>query len=74
MDFGQVKLDMYYENREPDFTKDTFDDVMFSDMRCVYWFLIYDTTGKQIGDVSCPNSVLLGEWVEQHGGKIKWRD
>jgi hypothetical protein len=72
--FAQVTLDMYYENREPDFTKDIFNDVMFSDLRRVYWFWIFDAAGKCIGDVSCPDSVLLGRWVDRHGGKIRWRD
>ena len=69
-----ISVDMWQENREPDFSpgQDTFPAVYWSDGRFVYWFNIFDQDGKCIGDVTCPESMELEKWVEQHGGKINW--
>jgi hypothetical protein len=67
---------MYYENRQPDFSpgKDTFPAIYWSDGRMVYWLNIFDQDDKCVGDVSCHDSIELEKWVEQHNGKIVWRD
>lgn len=71
-----VTLDMWYRNKEPDFSPghDTFSAVFWSDGQLLYWFNIFDKVGKAIGDVTCQSSMELAKWVEQHGGKIQWKN
>jgi hypothetical protein len=66
-------LDMWYEDREPDFSKgDVLGPVCHNGMTGRYWANILDRDGKFVGDIMCSSSVDLDEWALKHGVKIDW--
>jgi hypothetical protein len=71
---AKVNVDMWYEDREPDFSKDVLGTVFHNDIAGLYWANILDRKGKFIGDITCMNSVELGRWASLHGAKIQWKE
>jgi hypothetical protein len=69
-----VMLDMWYEDREPDFSKgEVLGMIYHNDLNGRYWANILNRDGTLIGDVSCTDSVEFGAWAEKHGTEIDWR-
>jgi hypothetical protein len=64
--------DMWYEDREPDFSKDVLGNVYHDDRAGRYRANIFDREGRCVGDIVCSDSVELEHWVSRHGGKIDW--
>jgi hypothetical protein len=67
-----IQVDMWYEDREPDFSKDVLGFVYHNDRTGFYWANIFDRKGKFIGDVTCSDSVEFEKWASRHGAAIQW--
>jgi hypothetical protein len=68
-----LALDMWYEAREPDFSKDdVLGAVRHNGLTGAYWANIMDQDGRYIGDITCGNFAELDKWLVQHGAKMDW--
>jgi hypothetical protein len=68
-----INLDMWYEDREPDFSgDDVLGPIYHNDLTGGYFANILSRNGREIGDVSSSDSVELSTWAARHGASIAW--